>query len=267
MLFIVWNIKYGFLVFFYAILIGSLYELYRLFNVPQRFAFFKISILSGLFMYVYIVLNFSPINNFFNSFNSLGLPIILAILFYTILLIFDGIIQKEKKALLFKSFSLFLFSIAYIFIPIILNLSFVFSIQGVQILIYEIMLCKIADTGALVVGKRYGKLKLVPTISPNKTFEGLIGSFLFGMIVVGVFYVISSAFKKSGVLLHFIMGSIFILVNNFGDLFESFLKRRCNVKDSSNLLGEIGGFLDLIDGILIVSFPMFWYNIYLTRIV
>jgi len=105
-----------------------------------------------------------------------------------------------------------------------------------------------ADTFAYYVGKKLGKTRFVQEISPNKTFEGFIGGLVAGT-VVGVFVSHLLEIESFNPLLWFIVVKISVL----GDLFESFLKRSFNVKDSSNLLGSHGGFLDRFDALLLAS--------------
>ncbi len=121
---------------------------------------------------------------------------------------------------------------------------------GIYAIFWMLMIVAGADVGAYVVGKSVGKTKFSPT-SPNKTLEGVVGGIgiatafgtLVGMSMVGGW----SAFLVS-------LAVAFISV--FGDLFESFLKRRAGVKDSGTILPGHGGALDRIDGYLFGSIIM-----------
>jgi phosphatidate cytidylyltransferase len=119
------------------------------------------------------------------------------------------------------------------------------------------MICVVAthDTGAYLVGKYLGKTPLAPTISPNKTWEGFIGGFLFSFFFSLPFFWDNP--------LALIIGSVLplILSLNFaslaGDLFESMLKRKAGLKDAGRLLPGHGGILDRIDGLLFATIVVF----------
>lgn len=103
-----------------------------------------------------------------------------------------------------------------------------------------------ADTGAYFSGKRFGKHKLAPTISPGKSIEGLIGG-----IAIGVVYVlILQVFGYKLVAWPIAIGLVIISV--IGDLTESQLKRSANIKDSGSFLPGHGGFLDRTDSMISV---------------
>ena len=114
----------------------------------------------------------------------------------------------------------------------------------------------IADSAAYFAGKKFGKHKLAPEISPGKTWEGVMGA-LFAVTLYGL------------LLCHFqhlsrwlILGLwLIVILSVMGDLFESLLKRQSNVKDSSQLLPGHGGVLDRIDG-LIPTLPLVLLSIY-----
>ncbi len=116
--------------------------------------------------------------------------------------------------------------------------------HGIYAIFWMIMIVAGTDIGAYVVGKSIGKTKFSPT-SPNKTLEGVLGGITIGMIfglVVGVYEV--SAWSA------IIISAATAAISVFGDLFESFLKRKADVKDSGNFLPGHGGALDRIDGYL-----------------
>ena len=101
----------------------------------------------------------------------------------------------------------------------------------------------LADIGAYFSGKRFGRIKLVKNISPGKTFEGLLGGFLFNIIFMLFLYIYGFLNIFDGFLLAFLVTALSL----YGDIYESFLKRMANVKDSSNLIPGHGGFLDRMD--------------------
>lgn len=120
-----------------------------------------------------------------------------------------------------------------------------------------IAISKFSDVGGLLAGHKFGKTKLAPVFSPNKTIEGLIGSVIFS-ILVGVLGFIS--FNKYLVpnlnIMNVIIASIILsIVALLGDLIESTMKRLAQVKDSGSLIPGIGGMFDLTDSLLL-SIPV-----------
>ncbi len=113
-----------------------------------------------------------------------------------------------------------------------------------------------SDSGAYYTGRAFGKTKLSPLISPNKTIEGAIGGIITGMVI---------AILLAVILLHtvpwiFVLASALILgvVGVCGDLLESVVKRATGTKDSGSILGGHGGILDRADSILFAA-PVLYY--------
>ena len=107
------------------------------------------------------------------------------------------------------------------------------------------------DTGAYIIGKNFGRNPFLPELSPNKTFEGLIG----GLISSLLFSICAYLFLEEVSLLR---SSVMILAIPFalcGDYFFSFLKRKANVKDTGSILPGHGGLLDRVDSHL-AAIPM-----------
>ena len=117
-----------------------------------------------------------------------------------------------------------------------------------------------ADTGAYFAGRRYGRRKLAPAVSPGKSLAGLVGGVIvtlgFTMIVLSV---LDLALIDKGYYLLLIL--LTVLFSVIGDLFESMLKRNVNIKDSGRLLPGHGGVLDRIDS-LTAAVPIFSAGLY-----
>ena len=136
--------------------------------------------------------------------------------------------------------------------------------EGVKLLGFILIITKCGDMGALLIGSKFGKHPLLPRVSPNKTVEGSIGSFLFS--------VLSALLGRSllPVDIHFtfahivFIGMFFGGLGQLGDMSESLIKRDCQVKDSGKLLPALGGALDAIDSILF-SAPAFYF--YMTQLI
>lgn len=112
-----------------------------------------------------------------------------------------------------------------------------------------------ADSGAYFAGRRFGRHKLAPRISPNKTIEGLAGGLVAGLAVAAVFGLLAGlpvAYLPRLLL----VAALAVLASVLGDLFESLLKRHAGAKDSGNVIPGHGGVLDRIDGVL-AALPVF----------
>ncbi|ASK63492.1 phosphatidate cytidylyltransferase [Virgibacillus phasianinus] len=124
------------------------------------------------------------------------------------------------------------------------------NIEGLVNIFYVLLVIWATDTGAYLFGRAFGKRKLWPMISPNKTVEGAIGGILIS-VVVGVIFHFITPFEHSLI----IVIGVTILVSIFGqigDLVESAFKRHYGVKDSGNILPGHGGILDRLDSLLFV---------------
>ena len=107
------------------------------------------------------------------------------------------------------------------------------------------LICVSTDIGGYTFGKIFKGIKLTK-ISPNKTYSGLIGSFLLS-ICVAIFIFNNLDFQINILLLAFLIS----LFSQIGDLFISFLKRKANIKDTGTFLPGHGGLLDRLDGIIL----------------
>jgi len=122
--------------------------------------------------------------------------------------------------------------------------------EGLVTLLWVLGLVWATDTGAYVAGRTIGGPKLAPRISPNKTWAGLFG----GMAAAGLVGLAAAALV-AGVSpwIAALLSAALAIVEQAGDLFESAVKRRFGVKDSSNLIPGHGGVLDRVDGLLSVT--------------
>lgn len=117
-------------------------------------------------------------------------------------------------------------------------------------ILYAFFIIWATDTGAYLVGRKFGKKKLWPTISPNKTVEGAIGGIIVACIVAVIFHLVNPFPAAIATLIVVtIAASIF---GQIGDLVESAFKRNYDVKDSGNILPGHGGILDRFDSMLFV---------------
>ena len=129
---------------------------------------------------------------------------------------------------------------------------------------YVILSMKMADSGGYFIGTRFGKNKLAPTISPKKSWEGLLGGVIFCVIVNLIWLIVSQGRINSAISFSFVhalvLGILFPIVGTLGDLVESMFKRAVDVKDSNTMVYGLGGILDMVDSILFAA-PMFYIYI------
>ena len=115
----------------------------------------------------------------------------------------------------------------------------------------------VADIAAYFTGKRFGRHKLAPAVSPGKTWEGVAGGMagvvLYGAVLAGVAHrwptPITPFFMPAGGLIAIVAIVALAAISIVGDLFESWMKRGVGLKDSSHLLPGHGGLLDRIDAL------------------
>lgn len=142
---------------------------------------------------------------------------------------------------------------------------------GPEMTLYFLLLIWAADISAYFVGKKWGKEKLSPDISPGKTVQGMYGAIVSGFVcalALRLYYGIASLQAEESqiaVLMSVdivILSVLTVLVSIYGDLFFSLIKRKKGVKDSGSLLPGHGGILDRVDS-LIAAAPFFYAGIML----
>ena len=136
-----------------------------------------------------------------------------------------------------------------------LSLASIVSLENGRFkLLLALTIIVFADIGGYVAGKLFGQHKLAPTISPGKTWEGLLGGMALQLLLImGLMFYMPEINALSLCLLVFPVA----IASVIGDLFESMLKRQRGIKDSSNLLPGHGGFLDRLDGVM-AALPIFF---------
>lgn len=174
--------------------------------------------------------------------------------------IYFNIIQNNRYNNVKYKIFFYIMSFTYIIIPFILIIYFELS-KYKKLNLYLFILIFAHDTGSYIFGKLFGFHKLCPNISPKKSFEGAFG----GLFSVALFFIIFNKYNLVNINLQLI--SIFSLLISatalFGDLFESYLKRLSNLKDSGVLLPGHGGLLDRFDSILLNTYLIYLFKDYL----
>ena len=173
------------------------------------------------------------------------------------LFIFVRQFTRRNGSQALASIAVTLFGLLYIawFFSFFIKLKFL--PDGALLVAFLILVTKMGDIGAYLIGNYFGKHSLIPRISPHKTVEGTIGGLAFSML---------SAIASKGYLPKFPYGHLIALgfllgvLAQVGDLAESLLKRDCGVKDSGANLSGFGGMLDLIDSLLFTT-PIFYFYV------
>lgn len=146
----------------------------------------------------------------------------------------------------------------YIILPFLIAVSMtIIDANFPKVILGTFVIVWLNDAGAYFSGKAFGKTKLSPSISPNKTWEGLIGGGLLGILIC---FAIASLIGGVS-LTHWLILSIIVwIAGSMGDLIESSWKRQLGLKDSGSLLGGHGGFLDRLDSfIYAIPFVSLYY--------
>lgn len=168
---------------------------------------------------------------------ELLLLIVLCLLVYTV---------TTKNRVTFDDVSFVLFAALYV------GFGFHYFMEtrlaGLSLMFYALFIIWATDTGAYFTGRAFGKRKLWPEISPNKTVEGSIGGIVCALVVALIYQWFTDSFTSIPLLL--VMTLVLSVVGQMGDLVESAFKRHYGVKDSGNLLPGHGGILDRFDSLL-----------------
>ena len=190
---------------------------------------FKNRFITGTILFVillYLFLNYETISLYFFC-------LIYIIIFFEIKINFT----RKKKYIYSYLLTSFIFYLLYL----------VFFYNKYEFILF-ILLVVIFDTFAYVFGSLFGRRKIFPKISPNKTYVGFVGGYLTSIIVS---YLILINFMYMDIINYLFFSSIIIFFSFIGDLIESYFKRLSSIKDSSFLLPGHGGFFDRMDGLIL----------------
>ncbi len=186
------------------------------------------------------------------------LPYWLTIGFVLWVLIFLAILTFPKSqpywghpALVMVSFLILLPLFAQSFIHVFL------LPQGKNLIVYLLFLVWAADIGGYLVGKKWGHTKLIPAVSPGKSWEGVAGGLVCALLVavLGILYFTPFSYFR-----WLVWAALTVVLSIIGDLFISILKRRCHLKDTGTLIYGHGGVLDRLDS-LIAATPVFYLGL------
>jgi phosphatidate cytidylyltransferase len=215
-----------FLILIYIFFLISLFEMSTLLKLKmiEHFLYWFISLVLFVF-------------NIFDSYN-INFIIFISAFFW----IFIAPYSVLKAKIVLES-TKFLYG-PIILLGLLISTSYLF-VNNKYLLLFSFIIVWISDIFAYLTGKLFGKTKLAPNVSPGKTLEGIYGSIISNLLLVLIF---SKVFDYS--FLHLALLSLVIIpLSIYGDLFESLLKRKANIKDSGNIIPGHGGVLDRIDGL------------------
>lgn len=137
------------------------------------------------------------------------------------------------------------------FLGVSFNLLISIRIFDLDYLIFLLLITIFTDTFGLICGKLIGKNKMIPSVSPKKTWEGFLGGTVIGVFISTIFYI--SAFNYTGSIFILILIVTFLsVIGQMGDLVFSSIKRHFKTKDYGNIMPGHGGVLDRLDSILFV---------------
>lgn len=253
-------ISFGGIVFTIAIAIISsfaLWEFYSIAETKQAYPYKTLGIAVGLALFAYFHISITSSTELF----TLGISEIMAAML--LLFIYQLFAQRENPLI---SIMATLGGILYV--PLMMS-----AFVGIRLYpeiessgyIFTAMLVTvwICDSAAYFVGKKYGKNKIFPSVSPKKSWQGSIAGFIFAVIA---FSLISSYFAQEIPLLHaVIIGALIGSVGQIGDFVESAFKRDAGVKDSGSILPGHGGILDRFDSLIFVAPTVYIYLVLMER--
>jgi len=224
-------------------IIVGLYEFFTMLEKKGVTTYKYVGIGVGMIIPLSVAFRFSPTKSW-------------ELLFIVLALLFLILMQFRRRANdgVIVDISTTLFGILYVswFFSFLIKIRYLPG--GVGILGALLLITKLGDIGAFLVGVSVGKTPLIPRISPKKTIEGAMGGMFFSIIAALV----------SKPLLHFsythliLIAVVLSILGQLGDLSESLIKRDCGVKDSGNILPGMGGILDEIDSLLFTA-PVFYF--------
>ena len=178
------------------------------------------------------------------------LLIILLIINFLAIKEFNNIFKKIFNRKPYFTFLSIMFSIIYLTFFSLIVWFYLNSNWNINIIsfILIIIICALTDTGGFIFGKLIGGKKLT-RISPNKTYSGVVGSFIFSLVFGYLFYFYQKEILKFDINI-FVLILLVSLISQVGDISISFFKRKAQIKDTGSILPGHGGLLDRIDGIL-----------------
>lgn len=220
----------------------GIFEIYRAFKVDNKGILYY-SIFLVIIYFSILFLNYQQYLRFFYGY-----------LFLSILFIY--VFQFPKLTI--HTIARIIFGSIYV----VYLLTFIFLVRqephiGIWMIWFIFAIAVGSDTGAYFIGVRFGKHKLVPQLSPNKTIEGSVGGFIGSAIlclaVSILLWLIGIPLSTAQIILLTVTGAIGSIPSQIGDLVASGIKRETQIKDFGKIMPGHGGVLDRIDSFLVVA--------------
>ena len=152
---------------------------------------------------------------------------------------------KSKLVTMFLTYGYIVFSCFFIFL-----IPHSYGIYNPKIMLFVFSINWVNNSFAYFFGKKFGKNKLLPRVSPNKSWEGFFSGLLFSIITGFIFFKLKITMKP---FLIIILTILIPILATLGDLIQSKIKRDAGVKDSGNILPGHGGFFDRMDSVIFIS--------------
>lgn len=151
--------------------------------------------------------------------------------------------------------------LAFFYAPLLLSYLYLLRQlpRGIQWAFLTFLLVWATDTGAYLIGRKFGRRLLAPHVSPKKTIEGSLGGLTLSILVAFLFWRFTGGTSWK---LYVILGLVVSAGSQIGDLFESAIKRSAGVKDSGKLIPGHGGILDRFDSFMF-ALPLIYYGVIL----
>ena len=207
-------------------------------NIPEVLKTISYILVGGFTLLSYF---FSKKTMFYIDYRIISVLIII----FFVPLILKKTINKYKI-----SDCIFLFGTTFFMIFCFTTFIFIRN-YNLNCIIYLLLITITTDTFAYITGRKMGKHKLAPLVSPNKTIEGSIGGSIMGTILPSIFFI--TVIGNINAFSVIVMSLGLSIIAQIGDLVFSAIKRNYNVKDFSNLIPGHGGVLDRLDSLIFVS--------------
>lgn len=233
-----------------ALTVGGLYEFFYLIKKKGIPIYSYTGIIFGILI---------PLSIFFQFELTKKWELLFIVLVLLLIFLLQLIRKDNTNAIV--GISTTLFGVLYVswFFSFLIKIRFLLpGIGGIKLLGFILLITKCGDMGALLVGSKIGKHPLLPRVSPNKTIEGSIGSFVFSATAAVIARSLLPVELNLSLAHIVLIGIFFGGLGQLGDMSESLIKRDCNVKDSGKFLPALGGALDAIDSLLF-SAPAFYF--------
>jgi phosphatidate cytidylyltransferase len=226
-----------------AFIVGGLYEFFTMLERKEIYIYKYFGIALGAVIPLSIVFRFEPTKNWELFFSVLGMLFLILMQF-----------RRRQHSGVIVAISATLFGIIYVswFFSFLIKIRYL--PQGIGLLSMLLLITKLGDIGAYLVGSRFGKIPLMPHISPKKTVEGALGGLFFSVLGALAGNTLIGLNYWHAVIIGIALG----ILGQLGDLSESLMKRDCQVKDSGSIFPGMGGVLDAIDSLLFTA-PVFYF--------